>query len=503
MVEAIRDNLPVLLVVTLLSSAYILPVLTKVRRFRVAEFFAVLVLVITLGGGTYLAREVLHNGSFRYIVGGWPAPWGIELAIDSVTGIFLMTVGLVAIPILLYASADLVEEVGSRTRANWFLTLFLLLVAALCGLAVTGDMFNVFVFVEVATIASCAIVSARNDATAVEATFKYLMLATIGSGFVLLGIGFLYMLTGNLNMAFIAQELSVSWQNYPTAIWMGMSFFMVGFGVKSALFPLHVWLPDAHSSAITPSSAMLSSLAVKGYIFALLKVFYVAVGAKIILALPITNILLLLGMLAIIAGAIFALAQDELKRRLAFSTVSQIGYIFLGIGLGTIQGLTGTFMHILSHALTKALLFLAAGTIAKRTGKTRVSEMAGVGASMPITLGVFTIGSLSMIGIPLFSGFVSKWQLLLGSLQKGNILAVLVLVAGSLLAAAYLLPVLRTAYFKRSEEEKSGGEEAPYVQLVAMLFLAVLILMVGMFPKAFLDLAGQAAKTLLGLEVVL
>mgnify|MGYP000923696951 FL=1 len=327
------------------------------------------------------------------------------------------------------------------------------------------------------------------------------MLATIGSGFVLLAIGFLFVLTGNLNMNFIAQELAASWQNYPTALWVSLSFFMVGFGVKSALFPLHVWLPDAHSAAIAPSSAMLSSLAIKGYIIALLKVFYVAVGAEIITRLPITNILAVLGMLAIIAGALFALAQDELKRRLAFSTVSQVGYIFLGIGLGNIQCLTGSFMHILSHAITKALLFLAAGSIIKRTGKTRISEMAGVGFEMPVTLGVFAVGSLSMIGIPLFSGFVSKWQLLLGSLARGNYLSVIVLVGGSLLAAAYLLPVLRTAFFERPVQNPVVTEMA-YVQLVAMLFLAVVILMVGVSPGVVLQLAKQAAMTLLGLEVL-
>lgn len=502
MAGALSENLAVLIIVALLSAAYIMPLLTKIRRFRVAEFFAVLMLGLALTGGVYLAREILHNGAFTYAVGGWSAPWGIELSLDAISGFFLITIGLVATPILLYASVDLVQEVGSRSRAAWFLTLFLLLVAALCGLAVTGDLFNVYVMVEVATIASCAIVSARNDANSVEATFKYLMLATIGSGFVLLGIGFLFVLTGNLNMNYIAQELGVLWRDYPTALWVCLSFFTVGFGVKSALFPLHVWLPDAHSSAIAPSSAMLSALAIKGYIIALLKIFYIAVGVDIITKLPITNILTILGMLAIIAGALFALAQDELKRRLAFSTVSQVGYIFLGIGLGNVQGLTGTFMHILSHAMTKALLFLAAGAIIKQTGKTRISEMAGVGFKMPVTMGVFAIGSLSMVGIPLFSGFVSKWQLLLGSLAAHNYLALIVLVAGSLLAAAYLLPVLRTAFFIRSEE-KAAVTEASYVQLVAMLFLAVAVIMVGVFPGAVLELAKQAAATLLGLEVLL
>lgn len=492
----VRDNLPVLIVVALLSSAYVMPLLTKIRRFRFAEFFAVFMIALALSGGIYLGQGILNHGSFTYAVGGWAAPWGIELSLDAVSGFFLITIGLVATPIMLYASYDLVAEVGSRSRAAWFLTLFLLLVAALCGLAITGDIFNIYVMVEVATIASCAIVSARNDSASVAATFKYLMLATIGSGFVLLGIGFLFVLTGNLNLNYIGQTLRLTWQNYPTALWVALSFFTVGFGVKSALFPLHVWLPDAHSTAISPSSAILSSLAIKGYIIALLKIFYVGVGAQIIWELPITAILTLLGMGAIVAGALFALAQDELKRRLAFSTVSQVGYIFLGIGLGNIHGLTGSFMHILSHALTKALLFLAAGAMIKRTGKTRISEMAGIGFKMPVTLGVFAIGSLSMIGIPLFSGFVSKWQLLLGALAKGNYLAVLVLVAGSLLAAAYLLPVLRTALFVRPTPTPAK-DEAPSVQLVAMVFLAALVLVVGAFPHQVLQLAQKAAATLL------
>ena len=493
---AIRDNLPVLIVVTLLSSAYVMPLLTKVRRFRLAEFFAVFMIGLALTGGIYLAQGILQHGSFTYAVGGWAAPWGIELSLDTVSGFFLITIGLVATPIMLYASHDLVEEVGSRSRAAWFLTLFLLLIAALCGLAITGDIFNIYVMVEVATIASCAIVAARNDAESVAATFKYLMLATIGSGFVLLGIGFLFVLAGNLNLNYIAQTLRLTWQNYPTALWVALSFFTVGFGVKSALFPLHVWLPDAHSTAIAPSSAVLSSLAIKGYMIALLKVLYLGVGQEIIVQLPVTRILTLLGMAAIIVGALFALAQDELKRRLAFSTVSQVGYIFLGIGLGSVNGLTGSFMHILSHAVTKALLFLAAGVIIKRTGKHRISEMAGIGFEMPVTLGVFTIGSLSMIGIPLFSGFVSKWQLLLGSLAKGNYLAVAVLVGGSLLAAAYLLPVLRRAFFERPTQAPVKTE-ALSVQHVAMLFLAGIILLVGVFPHQVLQLAHEAAATLL------
>ncbi len=299
-------------------------------------------------------------------------------------------------------------------------------------------------------------------------------------------------------MGFAHQELIQVWQNSPHLIWMAMTFILVGFGVKSALFPLHIWLPDAHSSAPTPGSAILSGLAVKGYIICLLKFMYDVFGQNLMEQFNLHKILVLAGMIAIIAGSLFALTQDELKRRLAYSTVAQVGYLFLGLGLMNTKGMTGTLFYLGSHAVIKSSLFLAAGAMIAATGKKKISDLAGIGRKMPITMAVFTIGSLSLIGIPLFSGFIGKWYLLLGSLESGNILSVAVIILGSVLCAAYLLPIIRIAYFEPAPEEDLKDPGLP--QKIALIMLALAVVVLGTIPGPILELAKRAAVELLMIQ---
>jgi multicomponent Na+:H+ antiporter subunit D len=293
MISALRSHLPILPVITLLFAAYTLSICAR-RRYRLVELLVIGAEIVVLVGALYIARLVLwRDGSpIIYSAGGWTAPWGIELSVGGLAALSLLMIAVVGLFVALYASVNLEQQVGGRKRTAWFFTLYLLLCAALTGLAVTNDLFNVFVFVEVATISSCALVSARGDAKSTRAAFKYLILVTLGSGFVLSGIGLIYILTGNLNMTFASLELSHSWTEYPYVLWLAVSLFLVGFGVKSALFPLHVWLPDAHSTALTPASAILSGLAVKGYIIGLIKVLYVVLGPNILHSLGIPQILL-------------------------------------------------------------------------------------------------------------------------------------------------------------------------------------------------------------------
>lgn len=497
MISALQSHLPILPVITLLFVAYTLSICAS-RRYRLVESLVIGAEVVTLLGALYIARLVLwRDGSpIIYSAGGWPAPWGIELSVGGLAALSLLMIAVVGLFVALYASVNLEQQVGGRKRTAWFFTLYLLLCAALTGLAVTNDLFNVFVFVEVATISSCALVSARGDAKSTRAAFKYLILATLGSGFVLSGIGLIYILTGNLNMTFASLELSHNWTEYPYVLWLAISLFIVGFGVKSALFPLHVWLPDAHSTALTSASAILSGLAVKGYIIGLIKVLYVVVGPSILQSLGISQILQGLGMVAILAGGLFALAQEDLKRRLAYSTVSQIGYIFFGLGLGNVTGCAGALFYMVSHAVIKASLFLSAGSVVDRTGKYRISEMAGIGRQMPITMAIFTINSLALIGLPLLSGFIGKWTLLSGSFEAGSWLGIAVILLGSLLCAAYLLPVIRLAYFE--PVQTPGISEIPLLQAVALVVLATVVLFLGVIPGPLLRLASLAAKDLLG-----
>ena len=498
MISMIKTNLPVFVVIIPLFIAFILP--TFARRIKLVEGLVISVESLWLIAAGYLAYMVLlQNGvPIIYSMGGWAAPWGIELKIDSLAVFFLLVVTGVSLPIALFGKGNLTEEVGTNERVSRFYVLLLLLGGAMAGLAVTNDLFNVFVLVEVAALSSCGLVAARKHPRAAEAAFKYLILATLGSTLVLGGIGFIYILTGYLNMGFAHEELIQVWQNSSHVIWMAMTFILVGFGVKSALFPLHVWLPDAHSNAPTPASAILSSLAVKGYIIVLIKIMYGVFGQNLMQEFNIHRILVLAGMIAIITGSLFALTQDELKRRLAYSTVAQIGYLFLGMGLMNAKGLTGTLFYLGSHAVIKSSLFLAAGAMIAATGKKKVSDLAGIGKKMPITMAVFTIGSLGLIGIPLFSGFIGKWYLILGSLESGNILAVAVIILGSVLCAAYLLPIIRIAYFEPAPKENI--KDPGLSQKIALIMLAVAVLVLGIIPGPILELAKRAALELLMIQ---
>lgn len=498
MISAITTNLPVFVVIIPLLIAFILPTLS--RRIKLVEGLVISVETLWLLSAGYLASMVLLQSGIPiiYSLGGWTAPWGIELKVDSLAAFFLLVVAGISFPVSLFSIGNLAHEVGNSERVSRFYVFLLLLAGSMAGMAVTNDLFNIFVLVEVATLSCCALVSARNNSKAADAAFKYLILATLGSTLVLGGIGFIYISTGHLNIGFAHQELIKSWQNSPHVIWVAMSFLVIGFGVKSALFPLHIWLPDAHSSAPTPASAILSGLAVKGYIICLLKILYNVFGQSLMKEFNIHRVLVLAGMIAIIGGSLFALGQNELKRRLAYSTVAQVGYIFLGLGLMNVKGLTGTLFYLASHAVIKTALFLAAGAMIAATGKKNIRDLAGIGRKMPVTMATFTIASFGLIGIPLFSGFIGKWYLLLGGLEAGNILSAVVIILGSVLCATYLLPIIRIAYFEPVTDENLKDPGLP--QKIALIILAAGVIILGVIPGSILELASKAAAELLSIQ---
>ncbi len=498
MKSIIATNLPVFVVIIPLLTAFVLPPIA--RRMKLVEGLVIATDILWLICAGWLASLVLLQKGLPiiYHMGGWEPPWGIELKVDSLGAFFLLAVTMISVPVVLFARGNLEEEVGPKERVTRFYVLLLLLGGALAGMALTNDLFNVFVLVEVATLSCCGLVSARNHPRASEAAFNYLILASLGSTLVLGGIGFIYMMTGHLNMGFAHQELVQVWQSSPHVVWMAMTFMMIGFGVKSALFPLHIWLPDAHATAPTPASAILSGLAVKGYMICFLKMMYTVFGQNLMIQFNIHTILVLAGMVAIIGGSLFALTQNDLKRRLAYSTVAQVGYLFMGLGLINITGLTGTLFYLVSHGVIKSSLFLAAGAMISATGKKHIKDLAGIGKKMPITMGVFTIASLSLIGIPLFSGFVGKWYLLLGSLEAGHRLAAAVIILGSVLCAAYLLPIIRIAYFEVPLEENTC--DPGLWQKIALVLLAVMVMILGIVPGPILELASRAAAELLMIQ---
>lgn len=497
-------KLPFLCVIITLTASFCMPVLARWKKdfcAPLATLVAGIIFVITLVIGYYVNQgEIIH-----YAVSGWAPPWGIEIVVEPLSSLMLMLISGICFLILIYSFHSIKHEL-ERKVTGWYYTAFLLCMAGMMGLVITNDIFNMYVFIEVTGISACALVAAKGTRQATEAALKYLLLATIGSGFILFGIGFLYMITGNLNLTFIAQELALVKDSYPFLLWTSLSFFVVGFGVKAALFPMHLWLPDAHSSAPSPSSAVLSSLVVKVYIIAFLKILLIAFGLKIFHETFIRHLIITLSVTAMLAGSFFAFVQIELKRRLAYSTVAQIGYIFLGIGLGTTWGLVAGILHIVVHAFMKTCLFLCAGAVYYQTGTKHVNQFAGMGYKMPITMGAFTIASFSMVGIPLFGGFISKYGLALGSLEADLPLLILVIIISGLLNATYYFPIIGQAYFSQDENLDQTShkgtkvfqrDQVPLSMIIPIIILALGIIYLGIFPGFVLEFINQSVALLL------
>jgi len=495
------SKLPFFCVIGPLIASFCMPVLARWKK----DFCAPLA-ILTTGAvfvtTIYIGYYVLQGNIISYNVAGWAPPWGIEIVVDSLTSLMIILISGISFFILIY-SFHVIKHELVRIVTGWYYTAFLLCLSGMIGLVVSNDIFNMYVLIEITGISACALVAAKGTRLSTEAALKYLLLATIGSGFILFGIGFLYMITGHLNIYYIARELATAKDTYPILVWTTLSFFVVGFGVKSALFPLHLWLPDAHSSAPSPSSAVLSSLVVKVYIIAFLKILLIAFGLEIFHETFIRHLIIVLSIVAMLAGSFFAFVQIELKRRLAYSTVAQVGYIFLGIGLGTPWGLAAGMLHIIVHAFMKTCLFLCAGAIAYQTGRKHVNEFAGMGYMMPITMGAFTVAAFSMVGIPLFGGFISKYGLALGSLEADLPLIILVIVLSGLLNAAYYFPIIGQAYFVK--DENAGDYEhkvfqkdkIPLSMLAPIAIIALGIIYLGIFPGTFLNLINQTVSVLL------
>jgi multicomponent Na+:H+ antiporter subunit D len=452
-----------LLILAGLIPAFTMPVFARWKRNFCAPY-AVIVSGLLFSISLSLFVKVLNGGALHLHVGGWAPPWGIEIVIEPLSGMMAVLITGLYFLISIYSYSAVRKEMNEEAQ-GWFYVEFLLCMTAMLGLVITNDLFNMYVFIEVVSLSACALVVSKGGRIAVEASLKYLILATIGSGFILFGIGILYMITGHLNMSFAGAVLAGNAAGYPYLLWAAMSFFVVGFGVKSALFPLHLWLPDAHASAPSPSSAVLSALVVKVYIIALFKLFFIVFGLELYQESYIRWLILILASMAMMFGSFFAFVQLELKRRLAYSTVAQIGYIYLGIGLGTPWSVTAAFFHLVVHALMKTCLFFCAGAIYYQTGRKKVTQLAGIGSIMPLTAAAFTVAAFSMVGVPLTGGFISKFMLAQGSIEAEYPYFIILIVISGLLNALYYFPILWQVYFTSPPAQGENNDEPHHAQI--------------------------------------
>lgn len=407
-----------------------------------------------------------------YNMGAWKIPLGIVLVLDGLSGPIILILNLISFLCVLF-SFNYMDMYSGREK---YYSLFLIMVAGMNGVVLTGDIFNLFVFLEIASVASYALVGFGTMRQELEASFKYLVLSSIGAAFILLGIAMVYSQTRNLNMAYISKILSGS--QIPSTIFLALGLFTIGFAIKSALVPFHAWLPDAHPSAPAPISSMLSGVLIKTVgIYALVRIGYNVLGMNMSV-LP--DILRVLGVLSLMIGVLLALGQWDFKRLLAFHSVSQMGYIALGFGIATPLGIIGGLFHLLNHSVFKSLLFLNSGAVYYSADTRDLKQMGGISSRMPVTGTTSMIASMSIAGVPPFNGFWSKLFIVIACIQAGYIWLAFWAVLGSIFTLASFLKVQRYGFLGRIRKELKNIKEAPFWMQFPMIVLGVLCVVMGL-----------------------
>jgi multicomponent Na+:H+ antiporter subunit D len=384
----------------------------------------------------------------------------------------------------------------AKSRVPYYYSLLLLNVCGLIGFSVTGDLFNLFVFLEILSLSGYALVAISGEPTSAMAAFKYLLMGAISSLLTLFSIGVVLALTGSLNMADISSRLAETTARAPLALALGA--MTVGMMVKAALFPVHIWLPDAHAIAPSPISAMLSGLVVKVGIIGMLRVYQIFYGSGALDLSLLNQVLVWLGAISILMGAFFAIFQEDIKLMLAYSTISNIGYIVMGLGLANTYGVIGGAVHIFNHALIKATLFLAAGALIYQTGYRTLHDLRGVGRSMPLTSIAIAIGAISIVGIPPTVGFLCKWYIALGAFEAQQPFFGFVLIFGALFIFIYYIRMVNALYFQEpTHASVLGVKDPPLTMLVPILILAALCLIMGVLGRIPLSFIEPAAIRML------
>ena len=377
-----ESHLPILVVLVPLLAA---PVCLMLRHRALVTGFAIAVTWVTFATSVLLMLRVLEQGILSYELGGWPPPWGIEYRIDLLNAFVLILVAGIGAIVATWSPASISVELPRYRRHYLFYTAYLLCLTGLLGIAATGDLFNVFVFLEISALSSYVLISMGQDRRALTSAYQYLIMGTLGATFILIGIGLLYMMTGTLNMADMAVQLEAVRDTRTVLVAFG--FFVVGISVKMALFPLHLWLPNAYAYAPSVVTAFIAATATKVSVYILLRFFLTVFGYEFAFeSMQLWVFLMPLALVGIVTASLVAIFQNNIKRMLAYSSVAQIGYMVLGISFASVNGLTGGIVHLFNHGLMKCALFLAMGCIVMRCGSVHIDELRGLGRRMPWTM---------------------------------------------------------------------------------------------------------------------
>lgn len=477
------EQFPVIIVGISMFTAYTMLLagfLNKRLPFIIAMVMNSFFLILSL----FILNHVLTVGPIRYWQGGWRPPWGIEYVVDAMNAYLLIIVISLIILGLIYSKENVKHEIEERKHTTFY-TLVQLMAAGLYGITVTGDLFNMFIWLEIASLTAYALIAVAGG-RALRPAFNYVIMGSIGACFYIFGVCWLYSVTGTLNMADMRLLLPLLYDN--KVVQMGFAMIVVGVMIKAYIFPLHLWQPDVYAYAPSTISSMMASVHVKVMFYILLRLFFSVFTINFITHyIGLDMLICWFAAIAILAGSFWAIKQRNLRRMLAYSSVSQMGYILLGVGLSPLSpwGLIGAVAHILNHAIGKGCLFMTAGAILQQEGLRNIKDLGGLGKKMPYASAAFTIAALSMIGIPGTAGFASKVFLILASLDAAQYPFVVILLLSGLLNLVYFWRVIDQMYFVKTEEPKEAGagrekgKALPLSMIVPILILASLCIIMG------------------------
>ena len=476
-----HSNSPALIPILMLASAMLLP-LIALRRPRFAYGFTQLVTLVTFSISIYNIFRVISEGPIKYRFGSWLPPIGIEYSLDHLSAFMAVVINGIAFWVVMHSKETVAYEISDKGTPYY--ALVILMLCGFNGIIVTGDLFNLYVFLEICSLAMYGLIACGEKKSPVAA-FRYLIMGSTGATFYLLGVGFLFTVTGSLNMA--DTQAILPHVIHQPGVWIGFILMILGFGLKMALFPMHSWLPDSYTYAPSTSSALIAPTGTKVAAYVMIRLIFFIFGVETVKAhIPILTIIAILSALGIVIGSVMAIAQKEIKRMLAYSSVAQIGYIGLGIGLATPYGLIGALLHVMNHALMKGLLFLVTANFRRQLGHSDLSKLDNqTRRKLPWTSAAFTVAALSMVGIPPTVGFFSKWYLVLGTIHTRQWIFLAAILLSSLLNAVYFFRVLERIYMKplkgEAADEAATCQEVCPSMLVPTLVLALAVLVVGIF----------------------
>lgn len=487
----------VLLVVIPLISA---PITAIIANRQVAWTITMLTCLALAVLSAMVLQHVISGEVIHYELGGWKPPWGIEYVIDSLNALVAVIVSFIALISVIYGSKSAQQEIDD-SQIHLFYAAFQLVILGLMGMALTGDIFNLFVFLEISSLSSYALIAMGQKRQALVASFNYLMAGTLGATFFLLGIGFLYAASGTLNMAGIAERFDD--YSSMTLVLTALLFILIGLALKAAAFPLHSWLPEAYTQAPTMVTVFLASTSTKVAIYVLIRTLYHVFPSTYWDEMLLPGFLLLSGCLGMLYGSYKAICQVSIKRLLAYSSVAQLGYMVVGVGLNNEAGLIAATVHMFNHAITKAALFMAAGLVLMRLHTTNLEKLRGAGKTMPWTTGAFALAGLSLIGVPGTAGFISKWYLVQGALENDNYIVAGSILVASIMAIMYVWKIIEALYFdgpqKLTVHKVGSGKEIVselpvatcccYVMVVACFYF-------GLYTDIPLEAANTAVEVL-------